>query len=179
MKEIEGLKAERDRDFATIPEVAVTFGVFDTAVRKKVRWVELDPVTDCRYDLSGRLKYIKRSAFGKLHFRKKIASMEDKMGATQYDKQTILSYLKSHIQEFNTKYGVEKIGLFGSYARDEANDESDIDLYVHTTKKTLSAVAGLWNQIERDLNKKVDLVTAHNRMRPGFKHSIESEVVYG
>jgi len=96
-----------------------------------------------------------------------------------HNKQTILSYLMSHIQEFKAKYGVEQIGLFGSYARDEATDESDIDLYVHTTKKTLSAVAGLWNQIERDLNKKVDLVTAHNRMRPGLKHSIESEVVYG
>lgn len=101
------------------------------------------------------------------------------MATVRYDKQAILSYLKSHIQEFNAKYGVEKIGLFGSYARDEATDDSDIDLYVHTTKKTLSAVAGLWNQIERDLNKKVDLVTAHNRMRPGFKHTIESEVVYG
>lgn len=97
----------------------------------------------------------------------------------QYSKQTILGYLSSHIQEFKAKYGVERIGLFGSYARDEATDESDIDLYVHTTKKTLSAVAGLWVQIEKDLNKKVDLVTAHNRMRPGLKNTIESEVVYG
>lgn len=96
-----------------------------------------------------------------------------------YTKQTILNYLSTHINEFQTKYGVERIGLFGSYARDEATDESDIDLYVHTTRKTLSAVAGLWNQIEHDLNKKVDLITAHNRMRPGLKHSIESEVIYG
>lgn len=73
LKEIESLKAERDRDFATISEVAATFGVSDTAVRKKVRNGELDPVSDCRYDASGRLKYIKRSAFGKLHFRKKSA----------------------------------------------------------------------------------------------------------
>jgi hypothetical protein len=73
LKEIESLKAERDRDFATIPEVAATFGVSDTAVRKKVRSGELDPVSDCRYDAAGRLKYIKRAAFSKLHFRKKIA----------------------------------------------------------------------------------------------------------
>jgi hypothetical protein len=97
----------------------------------------------------------------------------------QHDKQTILGYLSSHMQEFKTKYGAERIGLFGSYARDEATDESDIDLYVHTTKKTLSAVAGLWVQIEKDLNKKVDLVTAHNRMRPGLKNTIEHEVIYG
>lgn len=97
----------------------------------------------------------------------------------QHNKQIILSYLSSHIQEFKIKYGVEQIGLFGSYARGEATEESDIDIYVHTNKKTVSAVAGLWNQIEKDLNKKVDLVTAHNRMRPRLKHSIESEVVYG
>jgi len=74
-------------------------------------------------------------------------------------KQSILNYLSTNIQEFQAKYGVERIGLFGSYARDEATDESDIDLYVHTSP----------------LNKKVDLITAHNRMRPGLK----SEVVYG
>ncbi|KIM09311.1 MAG: DNA polymerase III subunit beta [Sulfurovum sp. PC08-66] len=97
----------------------------------------------------------------------------------QHNKQTILDYLSSHMQEFKAKYGIEKIGLFGSYARDEATDESDIDLYVHTNKKTFMAVAGLWVQIEKELNKKVDLVTAHDRMRPELKSTIESEVVYG
>lgn len=36
------------------------------------------------------------------------------------DKANILSYLKEHYLEFKKIYNVEKIGLFGSYARGEA-----------------------------------------------------------
>jgi len=93
-------------------------------------------------------------------------------------KQTILDYLAKNLDNFHMKYGVEKIGLFGSYARGEATNESDIDVYVHMTQKNLSAIAGLWAQLEADLNTKIDLVTAHNHMRPGLKEAIENEVMY-
>ena len=54
----------------------------------------------------------------------------------QIDKTNILNYLKEHYSEFKNKYNVEKIGLFGSYARDEATENSDIDiLYELDTKK--------------------------------------------
>lgn len=71
LQEIEGLKAERDRDFATLGEVAGIFGVSETAVRKKINSGELDPMNDIRR--SGNRTYIKRSALSKLHFRKKVA----------------------------------------------------------------------------------------------------------
>ena len=48
----------------------------------------------------------------------------------QIDKTNILNYLKEHYSEFKNKYNVEKIGLFGSYARDEATENSDIDIFV-------------------------------------------------
>lgn len=96
-----------------------------------------------------------------------------------YTKQTILNYLAAHIQEFQTKYGVKKIGLFGSYARDEATEESDIDLYVHLEKNTFDSLSGLWVHIENDLRTKVDLIASHARMRPGLKSTIENEVIYG
>jgi hypothetical protein len=35
-------------------------------------------------------------------------------------KSDVLNYLSKHFQEFHTKYNVENIGLFGSYARDDA-----------------------------------------------------------
>ena len=46
------------------------------------------------------------------------------------DKTNILNYLKEHYSEFKNKYNVEQIGLFGSYARDEATENSDIDIFV-------------------------------------------------
>ena len=42
-------------------------------------------------------------------------------------KNEILNYLKKHKNIYKTTYGVEKIGLFGSYAKDQATDTSDID----------------------------------------------------
>lgn len=92
--------------------------------------------------------------------------------------QTILDYLAKNLDNFHMKYGVEKIGLFGSYARGEATNESDIDVYVHMTHKNLSAMAGLWAQLEDDLDMKIDLVTAHKHMRPSVKEAIENEVIY-
>lgn len=93
-------------------------------------------------------------------------------------KKTILDYLAKNLENFQIKYGVEKIGLFGSYARGEETNESDIDVYVHTAQKNLSAITGLWSQLEVDLDKKIDLVTAHKHMRPGLKNAIENEVIY-
>lgn len=45
-------------------------------------------------------------------------------------KEDILDFLKTHKQELQSKYNVEQIGLFGSYARDEATPTSDIDIFV-------------------------------------------------
>lgn len=67
--EIEGLKFERNRDFAALSEVASIFGVSETAIRKKINSGDLDPMLDIRR--SGHKIYIKRSALSKLHFRKK------------------------------------------------------------------------------------------------------------
>ncbi len=47
-------------------------------------------------------------------------------------KQNILTYLFNQKDEFYEKFGITKLGLFGSYARGDATEESDIDLYVVT-----------------------------------------------
>ena len=46
------------------------------------------------------------------------------------NKEIILNCLKNNLQQFKEKYNIEQIGLFGSYARDEATEESDIDIFV-------------------------------------------------
>ena len=47
----------------------------------------------------------------------------------------ILEYLQQNKSEFHSRYGVTKIGLFGSYARDQNNEESDIDIVVEFLKE--------------------------------------------
>ena len=46
------------------------------------------------------------------------------------DKETILNYLKSNKERLKKEYEIEQIAIFGSYARNEANENSDIDIFV-------------------------------------------------
>ncbi len=67
---------------------------------------------------------------------------------------------------------VVKVGVFGSVARGEADEQSDIDLIVEfSRRKSLLALVALEHQIERALGRKVDLLTEaalspylHNRI---------------
>jgi len=95
------------------------------------------------------------------------------------NKVYILNFLKEHKKELKENFGLVRIGLFGSYAKDMANDESDIDIYVEFKDKNFKNIAGLWNYLEEQFSKKVDLFYIHNNMRESLKNSIEKEVIYG
>lgn len=92
-------------------------------------------------------------------------------------KQIILNYLKEHKEEFKKKYGVEKIGLFGSYAREEETENSDIDLFA-TMPSSFDDIADLKYFIEEDLNKEIDLSVNHKRIKPVFLKLINKDICY-
>ena len=95
----------------------------------------------------------------------------------QIDKTNILNYLKEHYSEFKNKYNVEKIGLFGSYARDEATENSDIDIFVKM-KPSLFDMVAIKEQIENDLDRKVDIVREHKNIKPIFLKMIQKDLIY-
>lgn len=92
-------------------------------------------------------------------------------------KEMILEYLSSHKSEFCEKYSVEEIGLFGSYARDEATEESDIDIFVKMPPK-LFDVIGVKLEIEEALGKKVDIVREHKHLKPLLLKMIQKDIAY-
>ena len=93
---------------------------------------------------------------------------------TKFD---VLNYLKEHYQEFHNEYNVEKIGLFGSYARDEATEDSDIDIFVQMHPKLLDMIA-IKQLIEEDLHLKVDIVRLRDKMNPYLKKRILRDGIY-
>ena len=95
----------------------------------------------------------------------------------EIDKTNILNYLKEHYSEFKNKYNVEKIGLFGSYARDEATENSDIDIFVKMEPSLFDMVA-IKEQIENDLNRKVDIIREHKNIKPIFLKMIQKDLIY-
>jgi predicted nucleotidyltransferase len=94
-------------------------------------------------------------------------------------KETILEYLSSNKSELREKYGVIKIGLFGSYARGEESDDSDIDLAIEIEKdkKNISNFFGLKREMERVFDKKVDL-GIESSLKPIAKKYILKEILY-
>ena len=93
-------------------------------------------------------------------------------------KDEILGILKEQRNFLEEKYGVRKIGLFGSYAKGTSTQKSDIDFYVIFSKKTLDNMTGLWLYLEKAFDKKIDIIYEHPRLRTGLKTQIESEVLY-
>jgi predicted nucleotidyltransferase len=75
------------------------------------------------------------------------------------------------------KYKVNKIGYFGSYARGEQKDDSDIDILVEFSEPIGLEFVELKEYLEDVLNKKVDLVTV-NALKPQLKEAILQEVIY-
>jgi len=83
---------------------------------------------------------------------------------------------KSYIQN---KFEVDKIGLFGSYAKNKQTEDSDIDIYVEFKNKTFDNLAGLWNYLEELYHKKIDLFHKHKNNNKVIISNIQKDVIYG
>ena len=92
-------------------------------------------------------------------------------------KEDVLKYLQEHYQELHQKYKVERIGIFGSYARGEETKESDIDIFVQMHPKLLDMIA-IKQFIEEDLHHKVDIVRLRDKMNPYLKKRILKDGIY-
>ena len=73
------------------------------------------------------------------------------------DKKYILDKLS---QIDKNKYGISELGLFGSYAKDSADDDSDIDILVKLEfkKGMYQNFCELKKELEKIFNRKVDLI---------------------
>lgn len=86
-----------------------------------------------------------------------------------------ISEIKESVNRRAKEYGAERIYLFGSYARGDANENSDIDLRIDKGEiKGGIALAGLLLALEDDLGVKIDLVTTGSLDRD-FLEEIKKE----
>jgi len=93
-------------------------------------------------------------------------------------KITILDFLHSHKDEMREKFGLTKIGLFGSYVRSEEREDSDIDLAVEIeSNNKFRSFFGLKAYLEDSLHKKIDL-GIESSIKPMVQKYIENEIEY-
>lgn len=79
---------------------------------------------------------------------------------------------------FAQKFGITKLGIFGSVARNENTENSDIDIVVEVKKPSLQLMYELKEALKQLFNCDVDLVRFRDSLRPLFKSNIERDVIY-
>jgi predicted nucleotidyltransferase len=84
--------------------------------------------------------------------------------------------IKPKIIDILRKKGVVKAGIFGSYARGEQNENSDVDILIDPPKGMEIEFVGLKIELENSLGKKVDFLT-YNGINPHLKKYILKDEV--
>ena len=93
-------------------------------------------------------------------------------------REHILSFLSEHSQEIRERFDVKELLIFGSVARNESNDTSDVDILVDFEgKATFDGYMNLKYFLEDSLGLKVDLVT-RNALRSRMRPIIEREAIH-
>jgi predicted nucleotidyltransferase len=93
-------------------------------------------------------------------------------------KPEIIDIIKNSKSELEARYGVKKVGLFGSYVRGQQNKKSDIDILVTFSRDIdLFDFLDLREYLENRLHHKVDLVM-ESALKPAIGKRILSEVEY-
>ncbi|HUT28669.1 MAG TPA: nucleotidyltransferase family protein [Sedimentisphaerales bacterium] len=93
------------------------------------------------------------------------------------NKQGVLTKLSEHADEIRKRFSVKAISIFGSIVRDEAGDDSDVDVLVtFEHKATFDGFMDLKFYLEELLGRRVDLVT-ENALRPRMRRAIQEELI--
>lgn len=93
------------------------------------------------------------------------------------DKDYVIEFLKQRKDFLRENYGVTKISLFGSYARGEETEESDIDFFVEMPAD-YDKLFDLKEYLEKSFQRSIDVVRKHSNIRQRFLEEIEKDGIY-
>lgn len=89
-----------------------------------------------------------------------------------------IKQIKERIKPIMKKHNIEETYLFGSYARGEANNKSDVDIYCSMGDvDTLWKLSSFNDELEEVLGKEVDIVTIGAEMNPSFRKQLEEDMI--
>ena len=93
------------------------------------------------------------------------------------NRDEVLDVLREHKATLAQRFGVTELALFGSFARDQATDDSDVDILVRFDKPATSdAFFGTQFYLEDLLGRPVDLATNRD-LRVEIRPYVEREIV--
>lgn len=92
-------------------------------------------------------------------------------------KENIIKFLKDNKEFIYRQFSVKRIALFGSYARGEEAEDSDIDILIDTEIKDIKNRFYLKEYLSKNLKKDVD-ICYFDSLRSFIKNNIQSELIY-
>jgi predicted nucleotidyltransferase len=96
------------------------------------------------------------------------------------DKIYSLEEIKQIVIPIAKRYEVDRVFLFGSYARGEANSLSDLDFVIDKGRLRGLKFAGMLGDLQENFDKNVDLLTSSSIIKndyPNFKQKIEKDMI--
>lgn len=98
--------------------------------------------------------------------------------AESLTRESILARLRDFKEQYGEEYGLQAIGVFGSFARGEAGEDSDIDVVFDTNRPNLFRAARMRQDLEDFLGRHVDVLQLRGLTNPRLRERIEKEAVY-
>ncbi len=94
-------------------------------------------------------------------------------------KEEIVAYLKNNKSFFYDKFGVTRMGIFGSFVSGEQTRSSDIDIVVEIeeSRKNIHIFLQLKRFLEKELEKEIDLGFEHS-LKPIVRDKIKEQIIY-
>ena len=90
----------------------------------------------------------------------------------------VLQTLSRYRQRKQDDYKILKLGVFGSVARDQMTDKSDVDVVVELGYPDLFALVGIKQDLEHLFHRPVDIVHYRKKMNQFLKERIDQEAIY-
>jgi len=94
------------------------------------------------------------------------------------NREAILNELRKIKPDFARRYGVTKLGIFGSLARNESREGSDIDVVVEMKEPNLFYMVHIKEALEENFKMPVDVIRYRQLMNKYLKARIDREAVY-
>lgn len=94
------------------------------------------------------------------------------------NREIVLQILRSYKEEVGARYGITALGVFGSVARGQAAEGSDVDVVIRTDAPNLLILSRIRQDLEERIVRHVDVVHYREQMNPFLKKRIDRDALY-
>lgn len=90
----------------------------------------------------------------------------------------IINLLKDFKAQSALKYRIRFMGIFGSCARGQQDEQSDVDVFISLQEPDFFVMEQIKEELEQLLHRSIDLVNFRESLRPSFKKNILKDAIY-